>query len=124
MLAYCVEESLFAFHRAGRAFLIAQHDDFALLVQALGHVGTCEASSAIIVGGDKGDEVFALKARVDNDDRDAAAYGIGDGHAKGGVVEGREYNARNAARDEVFDQCDLVFAVVFFEWAFPYYFYV
>ena len=93
-------------------------------VQALRHVGTCEASAAIVVGGDKGDEVFALKTRVDNDDWNAAACGIGDGYAQGGVVEGREHYARYAARDEVFDQCDLVFAVVFFERAFPDYFYV
>ncbi len=71
-----------------------------------------EAAADVVVGGHEADVVLALQTGVEDDDGNLALHRAADGSDEGGVVEGRERDAGDAASDRVLDFGHLRVAVV------------
>ena len=78
-----------------------------------------ELAAYEVVGGDVAGGHFGFEGGIDNHDGDAGADGAFGGGDEGSVIEWGEDHAVDALRNEVFDDLDLLLAVVLAEGAFP-----
>ena len=106
------QESFLAPRGAVVPFGVAEEHDAALAVQQLGHVLAGQPAAGVVVGGDEADVVVALQARVENHDGDAALHRGRDRADERRLVERRERDAGDAARDGVLHLGHLRLAVV------------
>ncbi|MBP1769077.1 MAG: hypothetical protein H6P98_3192, partial [Candidatus Aminicenantes bacterium] len=105
--------------RAGRAFLVADEENPALILEELGQPPGGHNTAFIVVGGHIADIVASLKAGVDDDHGDFFPGGILDGPTEGPLIQRCKDDAVDSAADEVLNHCDLLSPVVFLLGAFP-----
>ena len=113
------EEAFLAFLGAGGADGEAEHDDVALAADEAAEIACGDAAAFTIVGRDVARDRFAREAGIDDDDGDFAAARGFHGRNERFIVERREHDAIDAAADEVFDDLDLLLAVIFLQRTFP-----
>mgnify|MGYP003346608322 CR=1 FL=1 len=102
--------------------MVAEERDLAGVVHDFGELVAAHLAAFLVVGGDEADEVFAgfaFEGGVDDDDRNLLRHRRADGADERGVVERGEDDAVDAFRDELFDDGNLLGAVVFLERTFP-----
>ncbi len=119
ILFHNLQKPFLAFFGAGRANLEAKHDHLALALKESAEVARRDAAALAVIGGDIARNRLRQERGVDDDYGDFAARCSLDRSDEGFVVEWGEDDPIDVAADKIFHDLDLLFAVIFFQRAFP-----
>ncbi len=114
-----VEKTLFAFFGAGLAFVVTEDDHAALVIQQLGHGLAGELAALVVVGGDEGFVGVGLDVGIDDDHGNILFGGGIDDVGEGIGIVGSQHDGGDTAIHHIFDDIDLLGAVVFQHGAMP-----